>query len=215
MRRDADDASIPGFNAGPTSVSLKASNVIGGAHIGCNYQAGVWVFGVEGDWSGTKLSDSETAVNTFANGTPAGGGGVLYNQSTKWLASARLRLGVAVVPTVLLYVTGGAAWAKTDFDGLHVYSGGAGTCPNCSATSFSNTSSGWVAGAGAEWAAWSSNWLVRVEYLYYGLGSANGIGIQQSSGLPTTSWQLHRLDVQEARIGLSYLFNSGPVVAKY
>ena len=45
-----------------------------------------------------------------------------------------------------------------------------------SVTSFNNTKTGWVAGAGAEWMA-TPNILVRAEYLYYNLNSgANASG---------------------------------------
>src|SRR5207247_623483 len=139
------------------------TNVIGGVYAGCNYQfAGGFVIGAEGDWSATALSNSAFAVNTFANGLPVGGGGVTYNESVKWLASIRGRLGYAVSPSLLLFVTGGAAWANSDYSGVHAYLGG---CPNCSVTGgFNTTRSGWVVGGGLDW-AWTNNWIVRAEAL--------------------------------------------------
>jgi len=64
------------------------------------------VFDIEGDWSATKLSATQTAPNLFPNGTPIGFGSITFMENTKSLASILGRAGVAVVPNVLLYATG-------------------------------------------------------------------------------------------------------------
>jgi outer membrane immunogenic protein len=207
----ASEYTIPaGFDAGPTAVSGTTTSVMGGVYAGCNYQfASRWVAGVEGDWSASSFSSTLLAPNTFANGVPTGSGGVTYSQSLKWIASARARLGYAVAPTVLLFVTGGGAWTNSALSGVHAYNNG---CPNCSVTgNFSST--GWVAGGGIDWAPWSNNWIVRAEGLYYDLyGSA--VGFQQGTTTPaTTSWT-NRTTIVEGRVGISYKFG-GPIVAKY
>jgi outer membrane immunogenic protein len=200
-------------NQAPDFVSLKGSSVIGGVHGGCNIQfASVWVAGIEGDWSGTKIDNTQSGPNLFFSGTPAGSGGVSFNRDTKWLASVRGRLGVAVVPNVLLYATGGGAWTRTDYSGLDVFTGG---CPNCGATSFSSTKSGWVVGGGGEWAPWSNNWLFRVEYLYYRFKGDSGNAFFQSvPSVLAATFNFHDLSINELRVGLSYKFG-GPVVANY
>src|SRR5262245_27339115 len=40
--------------------SVRSSGVIGGGHLGCNYQTGPVVFGVEGTFAGTSISNSFT-----------------------------------------------------------------------------------------------------------------------------------------------------------
>jgi outer membrane immunogenic protein len=217
-RQSADDVTIPaGFNSAPTSATINAGGVAGGAYAGCNYQFGSrWVIGLEGDWSATGLKGSATAANLFANGTPVGSGGVFYNDNVNWIATLRGRLGYAVRPNVLLYVTGGGAWADTSVSGLHAFNGG---CPNCSATAVVGSNvSGWVAGGGVDWAPWSNHWVVRAEGLYYNLGfdGSNIIGLQQTNLAQTTAWSFHRSDVYEGRVGISYKFGPmGAVVAKY
>ena len=187
------------------------SGAIYGLHAGCNYQAGVWVFGIEGDYSWTKLNGTQSAPNTFLNGAPVGSGSIDFSESLKSLASIRGRLGFTVTPTVLLYLTAGGAWNKTDYTGLHSY---VTLCPNCSLTSFSASKSGWVAGGGAEAALWNSNWIARVEALYYSFGGVTGTGLQQSNQTPTTTWNWDNQRVIEARVGISYKFG-GPTVAAY
>jgi outer membrane immunogenic protein len=215
QRQGASEFTIPtGFNAGPTAVSLNKTSVMGGPYAGCNYQFGSnWVIGVEGDWSAAALSSTANAPNNFLNGLPVGSGGVVYTQRLNWLASIRGRVGYAVVPNVLLYVTGGAAWGNSDYSGVDAYRGG---CPNCSVTgSFNNTSNGWVAGGGVEWAPWNNNWIVRAEGLYYSLSGASAFGFQQGTTTPaTTSWTWNRSEIIEGRVGVSYKFG-GPIVAKY
>ena len=78
----------------PGSVTYTTSGVIGGAHAGCNVEGtyGVargWVFGIEGDWSATKLSATQIAPNLFPNGTPIGFGSITFMETTKSLASIR------------------------------------------------------------------------------------------------------------------------------
>ena len=215
QRQSASEFTIPtGFDAGPTAVNLNTTSVMGGPYAGCNYQFGSnWVIGVEGDWSAAALSSTANAPNNFLNGLPVGSGGVVYTQRLNWLASIRGRVGYAVVPNVLLYVTGGAAWGNSGYSGVDAYRGG---CPNCSVTgSFNNTSNGWVAGGGVEWAPWNTNWIVRAEGLYYSLSGASAFGFQQGTTTPaTTSWTWNRSEIIEGRVGVSYKFG-GPIVAKY
>jgi outer membrane immunogenic protein len=207
QRQSASEFTIPvGFNAGPTAITHDPTGVIGGVYAGCNYQfAGGWVVGAEGDWSATSLSHTATAPNTFLNGLPVGSGGVTYTESVKWLASIRGRLGYAVVPNMLLYVTGGAAWAHSDFSGVDAYSGG---CPNCSVTGgFNTTASGWVVGGGVDWAPWSNNWIVRAEALFYSLNGVSALGFQQGTTTPaTTLWTWGRNEILEGRVGIAYKF---------
>jgi outer membrane immunogenic protein len=215
QRQSASEFTIPaGFDAGPTAVKQDSTAVMGGAYLGCNYQFGSnWVVGIEGDWTATDLKNSATAPNNFLNGLPVGSGGVTYNQRVNWLASVRGRLGYAIAPTFLLYVTGGAAWADSDYSGVDAYRGG---CPNCSVTgSFNHTATGWVAGGGVEWAPWNNNWIVRAEGLYYSFDGVSAFGSQQGTPAPsTTSWTWGRNEIVEGRVGLSYKFG-GPVIARY
>ena len=80
--------------ANSSTLGYSASGVVGGAHLGYNYQMGQFVAGLEGDVNGTSYSGS------FG---PFG-----LNESID--GSIRGRLGLAWDRT-LLYATGGAAFA--------------------------------------------------------------------------------------------------------
>jgi outer membrane immunogenic protein len=207
-RQNAQESTLPlgAFNVGPSSITADISGAIGGVHAGCNVEgtygaARGWVFGIEGDWSWTKLNGTQTAPGTFLNNAPSGVGSITYTENTKSLVSIRGRAGVAVVPNVLLYATAGVAWNQTDYAGLHVYT----ACPDCSTAAYSSRNFGWVAGGGAEWALWNSNWLVRAEALYYNFSGASPAGSQAISG-PSTTWYWNNLGIVEGRVGLSYKF---------
>jgi outer membrane immunogenic protein len=206
-RQDAG-VSVPAVSdQAPDSATLKGSSAIGGVQVGCNWQfASSWVAGVEGDWSATNLDDTASFPNLLRSGAPVGNGGITFSHTTKWLASLRGRLGVAVVPNTLLYVTGGGAWAKTNYNGTDIFNGGCAV-GNCATTSFSSTNGGWVVGAGAEWAPWSNNWLFRFEYLYYSLQGASATPFRPllPGGSPTFNWS--DLNVSEVRVGVSFKFN--------
>jgi outer membrane immunogenic protein len=189
----------------PASISYTKSGTIGGVHLGCNVEGtyGVargWVFGIEGDWSAAKLSTTQIAPNLFPNGTAIGTGSVTFTENTKSLASIRGRAGVGVVPNVLLYATAGVVWNHTEYTGLHTYA----PCPTCSAAAFDSHNFGWVAGGGLEWAIANSNWIARVEGLYYRVSGASPYGTELAIAQTTTTWYWNDLSVVEGRIGLSY-----------
>ena len=205
-RQNANESAVP---FAPASVSANKSGVIGGVHAGCNVQGtyGVargWVFGIEADWSGAKLDDTQTVV------LPPGSGVVAFTESTKSLVSIRGRAGVTILPNVLLYATAGVVWNHTDYAGLHTFT----ACPDCSAVAFSSTNFGWVSGGGLEWALWNSNWIARIEGLYYIVHGASPGGIQPSTGAQTSVWYWNNLGIAEGRVGLSYKFGYAPVASR-
>jgi outer membrane immunogenic protein len=192
------------------------SSFIGGVHGGYNWQASTnFVLGIEGDFSWTRLNASVPASPTFVGGVPAtvnnGPITVAASRNIDWLSSVRGRVGYAW-SSVLLYGTGGVAWARTT-TALQM----AGGNYNSVNGSVSNTKVGWVAGAGLEY-KFTQNWIGRAEYLYYGLkGEADTFNcpacVPIPSGNPVVgTWR--DPNVQEVRLGLSYLFG-GPVVARY
>ena len=193
------------FDQQPGSIGQDDSSVIGGVHAGCNWQfVPQFVLGIEGDWSWTKLNGTGSAPNNFFDGTPVGSGGITMSSDTKWLASLRGRAGWVVLPQWMLYVTGGAAWARTDYAALDAYSGG---CPNCGAVSFSHTATGWTVGGGTEWML-TPNWILRAEYLYYQFDGATATGLFQPPFAPTpaANFTWNDLKINEVRVGASFKF---------
>ena len=209
-RQTGDFAAVPAVIQLPGTIAQNDSNGIGGVHLGCNYQFDPrFVVGVEGDWSWTGLNGSGSAPNFFA-GPPAfvePTGGINMSSDTKWMASLRARLGWVVMPQTMIYATGGAAWAKTDYTGFDA----ATTNNGFTTVSFSNTKSGWVVGGGAEYML-TPNWLVRAEYLYYQFSGANALGNNATPGFnnsPTglfATFNWNDLRVNEVRAGISYKF---------
>jgi outer membrane immunogenic protein len=97
----------PFFNGGQgvflnSSVGGTPNGVIGGAHVGYNYQINQWVLGLEGTVDGTSLSN--TAVAVFPDGSS-----LSANSTADIQGSIRGRLGVAW-DRALIYATGGVAF---------------------------------------------------------------------------------------------------------
>ena len=146
---------------------LNLSGFIGGFQGGCNYQFGAWVVGFEGDGMATNKEGQnfETGLVPFfpvAPGT-AGRGAWISQTQERWLVTARGKLGLAgwgwFGDKSLVYITGGAAWAKIDTSEFLV---GAQTGTGHQE---SNTRTGWTLGAGYEYAL-GYGWSIKGEYLY-------------------------------------------------
>jgi len=189
---------------------------IGGAQIGYNYQFGRFVVGLETDIQGSAIrgsgryggagsdayflglrhvpgkddGDNITPFN-IANQNHLGGGSI--ESGVDWLGTVRARVGYTVMPTLMVYGTGGLAyggvWARQQFTSNATSSlGSAGWLgPFAGLPVFNQTlvgagridqtQIGWTAGAGAEWMI-DTAWSLKGEALYYDLGSVtmNGSG---------------------------------------
>jgi outer membrane immunogenic protein len=166
----------------------KSSGVVGGGQLGCDYQTGPWVFGVEGmfDWSGISGS-------TFDPLLPA----LIEHDKIKWFGTATARVGYAVDRS-LIYIKGGGAWVNT-----HSFDNDSSVFDN------TRTAAGWTIGGGWEY-AFAPNWSMKIEYDHMDLGLKHGLF---NPGTPE-SWQ-QTVDV--VLVGFNYRFSTGkgPVVAKY
>lgn len=177
------------------------SSVIGGAHAGCNYQIiPAWAIGLEGDYSWLQFDSPASGPNLGLNGSPAGPGGVLVSRSNDWLASMRARLGWVVVPNALIYGTGGAAWTRSNYEGLDTFTNGS------LSTSFGETKTGWVVGGGVDWAPWNNGWTVRAEYLHYQFGGASPAAVDPLNAPNSVTFGFGDLKIDTVRAGLSYKF---------
>ena len=96
----------------------------------------------------------------------------------RWFGTTRARAGV-VVDNLLLYVTGGLAYANFKRNYTYFQDGPA----HANVFSSDSTKIGWAAGVGAEW-AFANNWTLKGEFLYMSFeqdrltaaGDGNGIG---------------------------------------
>jgi outer membrane immunogenic protein len=112
-----------------------------GMHAGYNYQMGVTVLGIEGDYTGSWMEDTQSA------------GWTRVTLDVDYLASIRGRLGYAL-GNALLYGTIGYAWADAGTSGLGV--------------SRTTDFEGLVLGAGMDY-KFAPDWSARVEGLNYWL----------------------------------------------
>lgn len=194
----------------PRSTRDTKSGLNGGVQGGYNYQSGCTLFGVEADWSWSDTNAS--SFNTDGDG-PVGAVGVdtlTVSSKMRWFGTLRARTGV-IVDNVLLYATGGLAYANFNHTYTFFEDGPATT----GVVSNNNTRWGWTAGVGTEW-AFSPNWSLKSEVLYMQFEkstvTALGTGIIGNLGVP------YRLESQDqawiSRVGVNYRFG-GPVVAKY
>jgi len=172
---------------------------IGGGQVGCNYQTGAFVVGIEGDW------DYFGSQPTFSNpnGTLTTGDTVTITQSlkTRSLATIRPRLGI-ISDRTLIYLTGGAAFAKVSYTQSY-----ADTLNNAvGAAAGSTTLLGWTVGAGWEW-AWTDHVTVKTEYLFAKFPTTNALGgILDTAGGTNVLHGSADLTIQTARLGLNYRF---------
>ena len=192
------------IGVGPAPIAYGSdtgSAVIGGGQIGCDYQFGAVVVGLQGqfDWGSLSASHGLPGFPTFS-----------MQDTTSSLGSATARLGYAIMPNFLLYARGGFAFIA-DKDTLFL-PGGAGISERASWNS-----TGWTLGAGAEW-MFAPNWSIFAEYKYMGFGSST-IQFNAAPGLfPVGEHVRISQNVQSVMVGVNYHFNFGgpsAVVAKY
>ncbi|MEI9924742.1 MAG: outer membrane beta-barrel protein [Bradyrhizobium sp.] len=154
------------------TATSKMNGVSGGAQIGYNLQMQSWLVGLEGDIqaTGQRSNHSYTCPAGFCSQAlilglflvPNPAVAVTETQRIDFYGTVRGRVGVTVVPTVLLYATGGLAYGQVDTES---------TLPNSARSQ--NYKVGWTAGGGIEGAI-GGNWTLRVEYLYLDLGRTSG-----------------------------------------
>jgi opacity protein-like surface antigen len=169
-----------GYGFGETSfdggLTEKPKGGLFGGHAGYNWQYGSIVAGVEVDFDGADIKDSQPSRLVFGRDS------IPATTTTKFdeLATARARLGYTVLPNLLAYGTAGPGWGHSEVTDTTRF----GTASN-GATDF-----GWTAGAGLEYKVWG-NFIARAEYLHYDFA-------KDSNNAKTT--------VDTVRGGVSYKF---------
>jgi outer membrane immunogenic protein len=207
--RDPQTDLIFGFKSPNPLLDVNSRGWVGGFQAGVNYQAGSWVGGVEIDLSAASIQGSSSTATGLVTllAVPLETTTATATQTDKFdsLGSLRARLGYLVLPNVLVYGTGGPAWAhviSTFDETASVTQAGVGS------ETFTDTFTqpmwrfGAVAGVGAEARLGNSNWLGRVEYLHYDFGKSDSTFGTNNSGPIITG--VLKADV--VRGGLSYKF---------
>jgi outer membrane immunogenic protein len=168
---------------GSTGVfSGRGAGFIGGGQFGYNWQFNSWVAGFEADIQGTRVKatgESTANIDLGPLGMPTFSlaNDLSVTKEIDYLGTVRGRLGWLAAPSLLVYGTGGLAYGgvKASTSVSQVQPSGftaVGGVPINFGTSLgiSQTRTGWTAGGGFEW-MFVPRWSVKVEYLYYDLGS--------------------------------------------
>jgi outer membrane immunogenic protein len=177
---------------------------IAGGQVGCNYQDGAFVYGIEGEaaWSGIRtnsgISDILGSLDNLTETTK--------NKSDYSVAA---RVGYVIDQRTLIYGKAGWAFGQFSFN----------TTENLGGPSFTFSQSGnlngLLLGAGIEH-AFTQNWTAKLEYNWLNYGSKS-LAITECEGgtcLPVGSSSQHA-SIQLFKVGVNYLFNVTPVVARY
>ena len=172
-----------------------ASPAVGG-QVGYGLQCGKFLIGIETDFNWVDLD----ATNAFP-------GPVHTHTSIDWFGTVRGRLGYVYDERVLLYATGGLAYANLDhqiFD---------------SSVSFSRTDSddatGWTVGGGVEWlrdhSLWGHRLSLNAEAFYVDLGNERHFYVVTTGcGSVCTNRTNWGDDFFVARLGLNFRFQPEP-----
>lgn len=192
LRPTSDAFSQAAFGAGFIPESLDNDDLdsfLAGGQIGYNHQIDNVVLGVEGDFAWMDMFDRDRSGVTAITQTS------FFNQDevlevitterrfevtettgVDWLATLRGRLGIAVIDDLLLFATGGLAFADVSRDAT-------GREVGVSSYGYSDDEIrfGWTVGGGLEYAL-SERFSVRGDYLYVDLGSEDGTAASLDAG---------------------------------
>ena len=183
------------------SGDLNTNGWLAGIQMGADKQFGSLVLGLAVDVSKGDLDGSRTFRMDYDTDWAV-------RTSIDWMGSARLRLGYATGP-LLLYVTGGFAWARVETEMDTISITGPVTMSELSSKSWHF---GHVLGGGAEWAI-AQSWTLSIEYLHYDLGSANydpkGLAYAGTPGeFAHHELMSGNLVFDVARVGINYRFGA-------
>ncbi len=192
--------------------TLSQDGAFGGAQLGYNWQAGHFVYGLEGD---AQISDISGSVYALNPGNPLDHLGA--SSTLDWFGSFRGRLGYSFGPA-LLYATGGLAFGKVDSEVKYVSTFPAGCCglpgPAIADGRSSSVKVGYAVGGGIEYAL-TPKWTVKAEYQYIDLGSEDPVG---SCTFGLGACGLFRTKIEDTystvRAGINYHFGEAYVPLK-
>jgi outer membrane immunogenic protein len=183
-------------------VSGNDNGLAGGVQAGFNWQRGCTVFGFEADWSWAGLDSRKL----FTEGNPPPPQDTLtLHSNIDGFGTLRTRAGV-VVDSLLLYVTGGLAFADIERRAT-LFDSGASPPDDLETFSFSDTRFGLAAGLGAEWAV-TDNISIKTEALWLRFEEDSQTRLCNMERCATD--EPKRFDLQDdvftARVGVNFKF---------
>ncbi|MGB8397340.1 outer membrane protein [Bradyrhizobium sp.] len=167
-----------GYGKEDTSGIGALSGGFAGGTVGYNWQSGQIVYGLEADAAWSDIGATAVIPGLLS-----------VNDRIRDLGTVRGRIGFAV-DQVLLYGTGGFAWADNR---ITATAGGV-------SISDSHVHTGWTAGAGVE-VMFAPKWSVKAEYLYRSLSSENYFAGVIPGGVASGT-----LNINSGQIGVNYHF---------
>jgi outer membrane immunogenic protein len=133
---------------------------IGGGQIGYNWQISPYIV-LGAEWLMDGVASGNNSNIVFI---PAIGDAFQTSLRSDWFTTLTGRVGFTVPDWAgLLYVKGGAAWLQNQITVTDLSNG--------LSVGETKIDTGWVAGAGIEY-AFAPNWTIRVEYDYMGFGNS-------------------------------------------
>ena len=161
---------------------------IGGGQLGCNYQTGAWVFGLEGTFAGS------TFKGNVAN-TSFGARDDIFTTKIESIATVTGRIGYAA-DNWLFYAKGGYGGGEVKFSVSDTVG------PATGAGSGSNWQNGWTVGGGVEYGL-TPNWILGLEYDFVDLQTKNYNVAGAAAGI--YAFDVHP-QIQEILARISYKF---------
>src|SRR5215469_17836746 len=162
---------------------------IGGGQVGYNWQVGYAVLVIEADFDGAANNNNTRTV-----------GIVQVTSNNRWITTLAARFGLTNGPWLFYGKAGGGWVGNEDFTITNLATGASITASN-------NSNSGWLVGAGIEW-AFLPNWSAKVEYDFLGLDDRTFTVPAGSPFLAADTFTQSNRSIQMVKVGINYLFNS-------
>jgi outer membrane immunogenic protein len=201
--RDLDGFAAEAFNRFgvllPNEASRSVNGWAAGVQGGYNWQFRCTLFGIEADYNWTDIE------HDFVRTGPLGRATLSVSSSLQSFGTVRARTGV-IVDNLLLYVTGGLAYANTERSIALTFAN-----PQFNQGPFSDekTRLGWTAGFGAEW-SFAPNWSLKSEVLYARFETEENAFTCRLLCEPNRSVRFeHESSAWVTRFGLNYRFGGG------
>ena len=181
------------FAAGNLATSpISLNGVNGGLQAGYNWQTGMLLLGIEGDFQAADPNQTLTS-------SCGAGCSVTETAKLSWFGTVRGRAGIAI-KDVLLYGTGGLNWTYGTNNFTGTLNGTTGNLAN-----FTFNSLGWTAGGGVEWMFYWG-WTAKIEYLYLkNNNSSSSVSVPAGLGGGTLTNTVSASN-QIVRVGINYHF---------
>jgi outer membrane immunogenic protein len=197
-----------------TATSSKLNGAIGGAQAGYNWQAGMWLAGLEAD---AQFSSQRIITTTQCDGAICNPGVIGFDApvtlahsfNLDGFATLRGRLGALFTPDAVAYFTGGLAIGgvahTVDIGGM---SRDANGDPVPAPTNFVSRTAkvGWTVGGGIE-TRLVGNVTGKIEYLHMDFGSDSAAGRNNQNVMPVAVSINSRVTDDIVRLGLNYKFD--------